>query len=369
MVKELLVNGAAASAQHQQLSAERAPARIKVVGVGGGGCNCVRRMLRYNNVPGVSFVMVNTDIKALETFDHQVDLIQIDEKSPRGWGAGGDLKVGARAAAESAASLRQALDNSELVFVTAGMGGDTGAGVAPYVAYLAKEMGAMAVGMVTTPFTFEGGRRRGQALNGVGRLRPYVESLIVIHNGRLLDFVDHDAGMIDAFRMADEVVTRGIMSVSELINIPGEVNVDLADVKSVMRNPGGALMAIGSGYGPMDPVEAARQAIANPLLDLSIKGAKGVLFSVKGGQCLTLGGVNAAGELIANSVRKDANIFFGMSIDESLGEEVKLTLIATGLEQDISRYKPSSVTQQQQESGQRRIKPPSLGGLWGRGKK
>jgi cell division protein FtsZ len=199
-------------------------------------------------------------------------------------------------------------------------------------------------------------------------LRPYVENLIVIHNDRLLDFVVHDAGMIDAFRTADEVVTQGIMSVSELINVPGEINVDFADVKSVMRNPGGALMAIGSGYGQIGPVEAARQAIANPLLDLSIKGAKGVLFSVEGGQYLTLGGVNAAGELIANSVRKDANIFFGMSVDESLGEEVKLTLIATGLDQDISRHKPSSVTQQQ-ESGHRKIKPPSIGGLWGRGKK
>jgi cell division protein FtsZ len=377
MVEELLVtNGAGASAHkqeyqhHQQISAERAPARIKVVGVGGGGCNCVRRMLRYSRVPGVSFAMVNTDIKALETYENDVSIIQIGEKSTRGWGAGGDFKVGARAATESATSLRKALNNSELVFVTAGMGGGTGTGAAPYVAYLAKEMGAMVVGVVTTPLAFEGSRRRGQALNGVGRLRPYVENLIVIHNGRLLDFVDHDAGMIEAFRTADEVVTQGIMSVSELINIPGEINVDFADVKSVMRNPGGALMAIGSGFGQMGPVEAARQAIANPLLDLSIKGAKGVLFSVKGGQYLTLGGVNAAGELIANSVRKDANIFFGMSIDESLGEEVKLTLIATGLEQDISRHKPSSVTQQQQqEGGHRRIKPPSIGGLWGRGRK
>jgi cell division protein FtsZ len=215
-------------------------------------------MLRYNKVPAVSFTIVNTDIKALETYDNDVSIIQIGEKSTRGWGAGGDFKVGARAATESATSLRKALNNSELVFVTAGMGGGTGTGAAPYVAYLAKEMGAMVVGVVTTPFTFEGSRRRGQALNGVGRLRPYVENLIVIHNDRPLDFVDHDAGMIDAFRTADEVVTQGIMSVSELINIPGEINVDFADVKSVMRNPGGALMAIGSGYGQMDPVEAAR---------------------------------------------------------------------------------------------------------------
>ena len=361
MVEELLINGSVAQ---PQAPAERAPARIKVVGVGGGGCNCVRRMLRHHRVPGVTFAMVNTDIKALESYDHDVDQVQIGEKSTRGWGAGGDFKVGARAAT----GLRKALSNAELVFVTAGMGGGTGTGAAPYVAYLAKEMGAMVVGVVTTPFSFEGGRRRGQALNGVSRLRPYVESLIVIHNDRLLDFVDHDAGMIDAFRTADEVVTQGIMSVSEMINVAGEINVDFADVKSVLRNTGGALMAIGSGYGNMGPVEAARQAIANPLLDLSIKGAKGVLFSVKGGKYLTLGGINGAGELISNSVRKDANIFFGMSVDESLGDEVKLTLIATGLEQDIAHHKQTSVSEHQ-DNGRRKIKHPSLGGLWGRGRK
>jgi cell division protein FtsZ len=383
MVEELLINGS--NGTHESyapagelgtarvIQSERAPARIKVVGVGGGGCNCVRRMMRYGRIPGVSFAMVNTDIKALETYDQDVDLIQIGEKSTRGWGAGGDFRVGARAATESATGLRKALSNSELVFITAGMGGGTGTGAAPYVAYLAREMGAMVVGVVTTPFTFEGGRRRGQAMSGVGRLRPYVDSLIVIHNDRLLEFVDHDSGMIDAFRTADEVVTQGIMSVSELINIAGEINVDFADVKSVLKNTGGALMAIGSGFGNMGPVEAARIAINNPLLDLSIKGAKGVLFSVKGGKHLTLGGVNAAGELISNSVRKDANIFFGMSVDNSLGDEVKLTLIATGLDQDLANHKPSSIAQQQKDDGTavRKMRAPSLGlgGLWGWGKK
>ncbi len=376
MVEAIIGNGV--SHQYDELStqlssptsgtpAERAPARIKVIGVGGGGCNCVRRMMHHNRVPGVSFAMVNTDIKALETTEHDVDIIQIGEKSTRGWGAGGDFKVGARAATESATTLRKSLSNSELVFVTAGMGGGTGTGAAPYVAYLAKEVGAMVVGLVTTPFNFEGSRRHGQALGGVGRLRPYVDSLIVIHNDRLLEFVDHDAGMMDAFRVADEVVTQGIMSVSELINVPGEINVDFADIKSVMRNPGGALMAIGKGFGSSGPVEAARVAIANPLLDLSIKGAKGVLFTLRGGENLTLGGVNAAGELIASSVRKDANIFFGMTVDESLGDETHLTLIATGLEQDITHHKQVSVSQD--EGKTRKIKPPSFGGLWGRGKK
>ena len=318
--------------QISKIVSERAPARIKVVGVGGGGCNCIRRMMRHR-VPGVSFVMVNTDIKSLEIVDDDVDMIQIGDKVTHGWGAGGDYKIGARAASESSSALRKALSNSELVFVTSGMGGGTGTGAAPYCAYLAKEMGALVVGVVTTPFSFEGSRRLGQAIAGVDRLRPYVDNLIVIHNDRLLEYVDHDSQMVDAFRIADEVVTQGILSVSELINVPGEINVDFADVKTIMAHPGGALMAIGRANGPMGPVEAARQAISNPLLNLSIEEAKGVLFSVKGGGSLTLGGINAAGELIASAVHKDAHIFFGMSIDHSLEDEVRLTLIATGLQQ------------------------------------
>ncbi len=311
---------------------ERAPARIKVIGVGGGGCNCVRRMVEHD-VRGVQYVMVNTDIKALETANPNIDVVQIGRKSTRGWGAGGDASAGERAAEESASELRAALKNAELVFVTSGMGGGTGTGAAPYVAHLAKEMGALVVGVVTTPFSFEGSRRISEAIAGVGRLRPYVDNLIVIHNDRLLQYVDHDAQMMDAFRTADEVVTQGILSVSELINVPGEINVDFADVRSIMSHPGGALMAIGHGRGRMGAVEAARQAISNPLLNLSVKGAKGVLFSVKGGHELTLGAVNAAGELIGDSVNRDAAIFFGMSVDESLDDGVKLTLIATGLKE------------------------------------
>ena len=309
---------------------ERAPARIKVIGVGGGGCNCVRRMLDQH-VPGVQYVMVNTDIKSLEPAAHVTEVVQIGQKVTRGWGAGGDSKIGEKAAEESASQLRSCLKNAELVFITSGMGGGTGTGAAPYVAHLAKEMGALVVGVVTTPFSFEGSRRIGEAIAGVSRLRPYVDNLIVIHNDRLLQYVSHDAEMIDAFKTADEVVTQGILSVSELINVPGEINVDFADVRSIMLHPGGALMAIGRGNGKMGALEAASQAIANPLLNLSIKGAQGVLFSVQGGRELTLGGVNAAGEMISKSVRKDASNFFGMSIREDLEDTVKLTMIATGL--------------------------------------
>ena len=281
--------------QDQNSSWYRAPARIKVLGVGGGGCNCVRRMLTHD-VPGVKYVMVNTDIKSLEPVAHVAEVVQIGQKITRGWGAGGDARMGEQAAEESVTQLRNALKDSELVFVTSGMGGGTGTGAAPFVAHLAKEMGALVVGVVTTPFSFEGSRRIDEAIAGVARLRPYVDNLIVIHNDRLLQYISHDSEMIEAFKTADEVVTQGILSVSELINVPGEINVDFADVRSIMGYPGSALMAIGMGRGRMGALEAARQAIANPLLNMSIKGAQGVLFSVKGGEELTLGGVNAAGE-------------------------------------------------------------------------
>ena len=317
---------------HSGSSWERAPARIKVVGVGGGGCNCVRRMVQHE-VTGVQYLMVNTDIKSLEPVVPNTEVVQIGRKVTHGWGAGGDARMGERAAEESVGQLRDSLKNAEMVSITSGMGGGTGTGAAPFVAHLAKEMGALVVGVVTTPFSFEGTRRINEAIAGVARLRPYVDNLIVIHNDRLLQYVNHDAQMIDAFRTADEVVTQGILSVSELINVPGEINVDFADVRSIMGHPGGALMAMGRGHGRLGALEAARQAIANPLLNMSIKGAHGVLFSVKGGQELTLGGVNAAGELIGKAVKKNAAIYFGMSIDNSLQDDVKLTLIATGLKE------------------------------------
>ncbi|MBM3944086.1 MAG: cell division protein FtsZ [SAR202 cluster bacterium] len=315
----------------------RAPARIKVVGVGGGGCNTVRRMMAHS-VRGVKYAMLNTDVKPLEQAQAlsgvNVDVVQIGKRATRGWGAGGHAKVGEQAAEESAEEVRRVLKDAELVFITAGMGGGTGTGATPYVAHLAKEMGALVVGVVTTPFSFEGSRRRGDAISGVRRLRPYVDNLIVIHNDRLLRYMHHDAEMLEAFRTADEVVTQGILSVSELINVPGEINVDFADVRSIMGSPGGALMAIGEGAGKMGPVEAAKQAIRNPLLNLSIQDAKGVLFSVRGGHEVTLGGCNAAGQLIRKVASKNAKIFFGMTVDYAMEGKVQLTLIATGLKEE-----------------------------------
>ena len=322
---------------------ERTPTRVKVIGVGGAGCNCVKRMLGHS-VPGVSFAMVNTDIKSLETDDDTVEVIQIGEKETRGWGAGGDCKSGARAAEESSAQLRIVLAGAELVFITAGMGGGTGTGATPYVSYLAKEAGAFVVGVVTTPFSFEGRRRLGQAVSGIDRLRPYVDSLIMIHNDRLLTYVSHDAPMVEAFRTADEIVTQGIVSISELFNVSQEINADFADVRSVMEFPGGALMAIGKGNGSAGPVEAARQAIANPLLNLSITDATGVLLMVKGGsEAMTVRGANDARRLVAENIGNDAIILLGMRIDETLGQEVRLTLIATGLEHNsLNHYQSTS---------------------------
>ncbi|HLF03704.1 MAG TPA: cell division protein FtsZ [Dehalococcoidia bacterium] len=314
---------------------ERAPARIKVVGVGGGGCNTVRRMMQQQ-VRGVQYVMCNTDIKSLEQAGKRegLRLVQLGPKSTRGWGAGGRPMLGEQAAEESASELRDALKNAELVFVTAGMGGGTGTGAAPYVSHLAKQMGALVVGVVTTPFSFEGKKRMGDAISGIRRLRPYMSNLVVIHNDRLLQYVSHDAEMLEAFKTADEVVTQGILSISQLINEPGEINVDFADVQTIMGHPGGAIMAIGEGKGKNGTVDAALQALTNPLLNLSINGAKGVLFSVKGGHEVTLGGVNEAGKIIRKAVDSKAHIFFGMNVDHNMEGSIKLTMIATGLKED-----------------------------------
>jgi len=311
------------------------PAHIKVVGVGGGGCNAVRRMMAQK-VPGVEYVVCNTDVKSLDSVSGALS-VQIGEHLTHGFGAGGDPRVGERAAEEGNITLKKALKDVELVFITAGMGGGTGTGAAPVVGRIARSCGALTIGVVTTPFSFEGKRRLEMALNGVRRLKPDVDNLIIVHNDRLLQYVEHNAPVEKAFATADEVITQGILSVAALVNVPGEINVDLADVKAVMGIPGTALMAIGAGEGRNAATDAVEQAIANPLLDLNIDGAKGVLFNYAGGPDLTLGAVNDSANLIAQQVDSKALIFFGMMTpNPELEGKVRLTLIATGIKASIN---------------------------------
>lgn len=310
---------------------DRTPVSIKVIGVGSGGCNSVKRMMRHP-VPGTTFAMVNTDNIVLEANAADVDVIQIGANKARAWGAGVDYTADDGSSDESTQQLRQSISNADLVFITAGMGGGTGTGAAPYVAHLAKEQGALVLGLVTAPFSFEGRRRMALAVAGFDQLRPYVDNLILVHNDRLLTFFERDAEMIEAFRTADEVVAQGIMGLSNMINVPQEMNVDFEAMSAVMNHRGGVLMAIGKGNGDTGPFQAARQAVANPLLDLSFENATGALVMIKGGGgAMTLGGVNAARKVITAAVGEDAKIHISVGVDDSLGDEVSLTLIATGL--------------------------------------
>lgn len=307
-----------------------APASIAVVGVGGGGVNAVRRMLTARRVPGVKYIVANTDVKSLATVEGAVN-IHIGERVTHGLGAGGNPEVGANAADSGRTLLKKSIGKADLVFLAAGMGGGTGTGAAPVVAEVAKQAGALVVGVVTTPFSFEGARRLETAHAGMARLREHVDNLIVIHNDRLLQLFKKDVSMEEALKMADEAVMLGVLSVAELVNVPGEINVDLADVKVIMKQPGQALMAIGEGKGPGGVIEAARRAVSNPLLDVSIDGAKGVLFNVNGGPAMTLGEVNATGEFIASKVDHSAMIFFGMVNDKAMEDHARITIIATGI--------------------------------------
>lgn len=312
------------------------PALIKVVGVGGGGCNAVRRMMQRQQVPGLECIVVNTDVKSLDLAAGALSL-QIGEHLTHGFGAGGDPRVGERAADEGSLLLKRAVKDAELVFITVGMGGGTGTGAAPVVAEIARESGALVIAVVTTPFSFEGKRRLEVALGGLHRLKEEVDNIIIVHNDRLLQFTDHNASIMQAFAMADEVVTEGILSISQLVNVPGEINVDLADVKVVMSMPGTALMAIGQSEGQHPAMDAVEQAMSNPLLDVSMKEAKGVLLSFSGGPDMSLGEVNEAATLISREADPNAKIFFGMAIPtDELKGKAKATLIATGIKLPVS---------------------------------
>ena len=301
---------------------------IKVVGVGGGGSNAVHRMIA-SRLPGVQYVAVNTDHQALSGCDAEVT-VRIGERTTRGLGAGSEPLTGRRAAEESRDTLLEALSGAEMVFVTACLGGGTGTGAAPIVAEAARELGALTIGVVTKPFTFEGARRRQQAEEGVRDLQEKVDTLIVVPNDRLLHICGEDVSVTEAFRTADDVLRQGIQGISELITMPGMVNLDFADVRKIMAEAGPALMAIGTGRGEQRAVEAARSAIASPLLEVDITGATGVLFNVSGPANLGLRELDQAARVIAEVVDPEAEIIFGTSIDESLHDEVRITVIATG---------------------------------------
>jgi cell division protein FtsZ len=306
-------------------------AHIKVIGVGGGGSNAVNRMIEAG-VQGVEFITVNTDAQALVHSRAPVSL-RIGDKLTKGLGAGGNPQVGSKAAEESSESLFDSLRGSDMIFVTAGMGGGTGTGASPIIAQIAREVGALTVGVVTKPFEFEGNRRKAIAEQGIAMLKEHVDTLITIPNQRLLQLVDKNTPFLEAFRHADDVLRQGIQGISDLITKTGIINLDFADVKSIMQEAGSALMAIGHGSGEGRMVNAARMAIESPLLEISIDGATGVLYNVTGGLDLGMVELDEAARVIAEAADPDANIIFGATIDESMGKDVKITLIATGFDE------------------------------------
>ena len=315
-------------------------ARIVVLGVGGGGSNAVNRMLQ-SGVRGIEFVAINTDTQALARSEAGIR-IHIGEKLTRGLGAGGNPSVGEKAAEESAEQISELVRDADMVFIAAGMGGGTGTGGAPIIAQICKEQGALTVGVVTKPFTFEGRARAKNAETGITELRERVDTLITIPNDRLLEVIDRKTTLEQAFMEVDDVLRQGIQGISELITEPGLINLDFADVKSIMSDSGGALMAIGRGTGETRAQDAARMAISSPLLDISMEGARGVLLNITGGNDLALSEINEAADVIAQAADPEANIIFGAVIDPKLDNEVKITVIATGFDVEVSQRPPRS---------------------------
>ncbi len=326
-------------------------ARIKVVGVGGGGCNAVNRMID-EGLHGIEFITVNTDAQALQ-FSKAPTKVRIGDKTTRGLGSGGNPDVGRKAAEESAEELYEVLKGSDMVFVTAGMGGGTGTGAAPIIAQISKEVGALTIGVVTRPFTFEGSRRSANSEGGTTRLKEHADTLIVIPNDRLLSIVDKRASLPDAFRKADDVLRQGIQGISELITVPGLINLDFADVRTIMSEGGAALMAVGYAAGEDRARVAAEQAISSELLDITINGARGILFNVTGGSNLTLFEVNQAAAIIKETAHPDVNLIFGAVIDPAMKDELRITVIATGFER--TGIKPLVGTQKPQNEAPQQI--------------
>jgi cell division protein FtsZ len=320
---------------------------IKVVGVGGGGINAVNRMIDAG-LSGVEFIACNTDAQALQMTDADVKL-NIGHQLTKGLGAGANPQIGQGAAAESRDEIKEALKGADMVFVTAGEGGGTGTGAAPVIAEIAKnEIGALTVGVVTRPFEFEGGQRSRQAQEGIDRLREMVDTLIVIPNEKLLSIVERRTSILDAFREADNVLRQGVQGITDLITIPGLINLDFADVRTIMADAGSALMGIGSATGESRAAEAAKAAISSPLLEESVEGANGILFNITGGRDLGLFEVNEAAEIIHSAADANANIIFGAVIDEALGDELRVTVIGTGF--DHGRARPRSAREEARTS-------------------
>ncbi|MFF2177060.1 cell division protein FtsZ [Lysinibacillus sp. NPDC058147] len=305
---------------------------IKVIGVGGGGNNAVNRMIEHG-VQGVDFIAVNTDAQALNLSKAEIKL-QIGTKLTRGLGAGANPEVGKKAAEESREQLEEVLRGADMVFVTAGMGGGTGTGAAPVIAQIARDLGALTVGVVTRPFTFEGRKRQTQAIGGIGGMKESVDTLIVIPNDKLLQIVDKSTPMLEAFREADNVLRQGVQGISDLIATPGLINLDFADVKTIMSNKGSALMGIGIATGENRAAEAAKKAISSPLLESSIDGAKGVLMNITGGSNLSLFEVQEAADIVASASDEEVNMIFGSVINENLKDEIIVTVIATGFSEE-----------------------------------
>ncbi|MFH2062132.1 MAG: cell division protein FtsZ [Candidatus Beckwithbacteria bacterium] len=316
-------------------------AKIKVIGVGGGGNNAIDSMIAAGQIKGVEFVAINTDAQTLLTCQAETK-IQIGNKLTRGLGSGANPNIGKEAAEESKEKIQELLFDSDMAFITCGMGGGTGTGASPVIAQIAKENGALTVAVVTKPFLFEGTRRMITAEEGIETLKKEVDTQIVVPNQRLMDVIDKNLTLIEAFRMADGVLAQGVQGISDLITTAGLINVDFADVKTIMSGAGTALMGIGNGVGENRAQTAARTAISSPLLETSIEGAKGMLFNIVGGTDLTMSEVNQASEIIARSTDADANIIFGASIDESLVDQIKITVIATGFDETRQRLKELS---------------------------
>lgn len=311
-------------------------AKIRVIGVGGGGGNATNSMVESGSIRGVDFISINTDAQALLS-SQATTKIQIGENLTKGLGSGGNPEVGQKAAEESREKIKDLLEGSDMVFLTAGMGGGTGTGATPIIAEVAKEVGALTVAVVTKPFMFEGTRRMVQAEEGIENLKGKVDTLIVIPNQRILDVVDKKLSLIEAFRVADSVLNHGVQGISDLITVPGLINVDFADVKSIMSDAGSALMGIGIGVGENRAQLAAKQASTSPLLEVSMEGARGVLFNITGGLDLSMSEVDEASRIIAKAADPDANIIFGATVDESIQDQIKITVIATGFDESRRR--------------------------------